>query len=48
MDWICFSNTAMSIDDYEEYFKKKFVDGFAEEYEVQMGNMFKDLWYLLW
>ncbi|XP_050956066.1 receptor-type tyrosine-protein phosphatase eta-like [Labeo rohita] len=28
-----FSNTAMSIDDYEEYFKKKFVDGFAEEYE---------------
>lgn len=33
------SNTAMRTDDYEEHFKRKHADGFAEEYEVQMGNI---------
>lgn len=37
------SNTAMRTDDYEEHFKRKHADGFAEEYEVQMGNIIKDL-----
>ncbi len=42
------SNTTMRIEDYEEYFKWKHAVGFAEEYEVQMQNIWKYLWYLLW
>ncbi len=44
--YMCFcfmvhSNIALRIEDYEEYFKQKHKDsncGFAEEYEVHMGN----------
>lgn len=44
-----YSNIALRIEDYEEYFKQKHKDsncGFAEEYEVHMRNTNMYFYYL--